>query len=309
MKLEAVNHTKMKRLRRRLQIPKWQAVGLLETIWKLAETEAIAGDIGRLSDEDIALALEYADDEEKLVNALVDAGWIDRHPECRLVIHDWPDHCAEWIHMRLARKRLYFACGKAPKLTNLPHREKETAIVFYSTQGNHVDVATKPQSVATNIDSVATKRQSVAPTQPNPHPTQPIPMKSSGTTHTQATAKTNGNSKVSVCVSSARFADWWELWSAVKGTNHRMKAEEAFPRLVTVELESACFECTASYLRSLSDPTRGYHPENFLSEQAKERFEARWPASTNGAKPPKESLADRTIRMMNERIARGEKPL
>ncbi len=46
--------------------------------------------------------------------------------------------------------------------------------------------------------------------------------------------------------------------------------------------ELDCFECTASYLQSLDNPSRGYHPENFLTEQAKDKFQARWPASRNG---------------------------
>ncbi len=84
---------------------------------------------------------------------------------------------------------------------------------------------------------------------------------------------------------SARFSDWWQLWSSVKGTNHRSKAEEAY-REVAEREELDCFECTVSYLQSLDNPAKGYHPENFLIEQGKEKFKARWPQSTNGRKGP-----------------------
>ena len=57
MKREAIGHTKMKRLCRRLDIPQWQGVGLLESIWHLTAGEAPRGDIGKLSDEDVALAI------------------------------------------------------------------------------------------------------------------------------------------------------------------------------------------------------------------------------------------------------------
>jgi len=59
MKREAVGHTKMKRLCRRMDIPLWQAVGIMEMLWQVTAREAPRGDIGKLSDEDIALALDY----------------------------------------------------------------------------------------------------------------------------------------------------------------------------------------------------------------------------------------------------------
>ena len=92
MKREAIGHTKMKRLCRRLDIPLWQAVGLLETLWGLTAREAPRGDIGKLSDEDIALAIDYRGAESKLIEALIGSGWLDRDPVERLVIHDWADH-------------------------------------------------------------------------------------------------------------------------------------------------------------------------------------------------------------------------
>lgn len=89
MKREAIGHTKMKRLCRRLDIPLWQGVGLLESIWHLTAREAPRGDIGKLSDEDIALAIDYRGDESKLIDALIESGWLDLDPVARLVIHDW----------------------------------------------------------------------------------------------------------------------------------------------------------------------------------------------------------------------------
>jgi hypothetical protein len=74
MKREAVGHTKMKRLCRRMDIPLWQAVGLLESLWHLTARECPAGDIGKLSDEDIALALDYRGDESAMIEAVCSVG-------------------------------------------------------------------------------------------------------------------------------------------------------------------------------------------------------------------------------------------
>lgn len=93
-----------------------------------------------------------------------------------------------------------------------------------------------------------------------------------------------GSVSVSVPM-SGRTEEWWLMWSATRGTNHEIAAKHAFGSVVTVLLERACFECTYSYLNSLDNPSRGYNPENFLYEQVRESFKARWPA----ARMPKES--------------------
>lgn len=127
MMRQALNHSKMKRLCRRMDIPQWQGVGLLESIWHLTARETPRGDIGKLSDEDIALAIDYHGDETKLIEALASAGWLDRHPEARLVVHDWHEHADDSVNMRLARARQFFVTGQSPKLSKLPGRERQSA--------------------------------------------------------------------------------------------------------------------------------------------------------------------------------------
>lgn len=133
MKREAIGHTKMKRLCRRLDIPLYQGVGILESIWHLTAREAPRGDLGKLSDEDIALGIDYCGDESKLIDALVDSGWIERDSVERLVIHDWADHCEDSVRMRLARARLFFVGSRAPKMTKLAGKEREAAHEYYGS--------------------------------------------------------------------------------------------------------------------------------------------------------------------------------
>jgi hypothetical protein len=133
MKREAFNHGKMKQLCRRLDIPLWQAVGLLESIWNLTAKECPRGDIGRLSDEYICLAMDYRGDETVLMEGLIHARWIDRQETARLVIHDWYDHADDAVHRKLARAHLFFVTGEAPRLTRLAGRERQEAEQFYAT--------------------------------------------------------------------------------------------------------------------------------------------------------------------------------
>lgn len=100
MKANVQDHMKFKRLKRRLGKPQYQVVGVLESIWQLAGNSARAGDIGRFSDEDIALTIEWEGGAGELINALVDCGWLDRDPvenRFRLVVHDWSDHVPNYI--------------------------------------------------------------------------------------------------------------------------------------------------------------------------------------------------------------------
>lgn len=133
MKREAVNHTKMKRLCRRLDLPVWQAVGLLESIWKLTESETPRGDIGRLSNEDIALAIDYRGNEDEMIEALVASEWLERDEEHRLIVHDWPDHCPDMVHIRLARTKQHFVRTVAPRLSRLGGKEREECAQFYAS--------------------------------------------------------------------------------------------------------------------------------------------------------------------------------
>ena len=89
---QAHNSPKLKRLKRRLQIPQYAAVGLLESLWHMTATQAPRGDIGKWSDEDIAANLEWPGDETELIEVLVGCGWLDEDPEHRLIVHDWDQH-------------------------------------------------------------------------------------------------------------------------------------------------------------------------------------------------------------------------
>jgi hypothetical protein len=127
VKREALNHTKMKRLCRRLGVPTYHGVGILESLWQLTAREAPRGDIGKLSDEDIAIGIDYRGEESALMEALVDSGWIDRSEEFRMIIHDWDEHADDAVHMRLARSRAHFCSGRAPKLARLGGKERTEA--------------------------------------------------------------------------------------------------------------------------------------------------------------------------------------
>jgi hypothetical protein len=103
MKAGAHRHRKMKRLARALEIPRVHAVGLVEMLIQATAEHTWRGDIGCLTDIEIAEETGWAGNADSFVAALKDTGWIDPHPVHRFVFHDWPDHAADYIRKRVAR--------------------------------------------------------------------------------------------------------------------------------------------------------------------------------------------------------------
>lgn len=96
MKHQAINLVKFKALSRRLKLPLYQTVGLLESLWLFCQIQARDGDLSRFSHLEIAAWLEWEGDEQALIDALVETRWLDREGD-ELSVHDWQDHKPTWL--------------------------------------------------------------------------------------------------------------------------------------------------------------------------------------------------------------------
>lgn len=103
MKAGTVEHVKFKRLQRRLGLSLFECVGILESIWMLTARSHFRGDIGSSHNIDIAYAIGWDKDEDELINALIETGWLDEHQTHRLVVHDWDDHCPKYVKGNIAK--------------------------------------------------------------------------------------------------------------------------------------------------------------------------------------------------------------
>lgn len=147
MKMVAVQSIKFLRLKRRLRLPSWQVVGVLESVWLFTQANAPAGDIGRHSDEDIAAHLEWDGDASDLIAALVECGWLDRHEAHRLVVHDWHEHAPNYLKGNMAKWGKGFAtveaADSAKQIAKQPAEDvakqaaKQTAQASCSTQSSN----------------------------------------------------------------------------------------------------------------------------------------------------------------------------
>jgi hypothetical protein len=108
MKRSTPEHPKLLDLCARMKLRRWEAAGVLELIWHFTAKFAPQGDIGKYSDEAIAKAIDWNRDPERIVNALVEAKWLDRCECHRLTVHDWPEHADQTVARVLAKRKLAF---------------------------------------------------------------------------------------------------------------------------------------------------------------------------------------------------------
>lgn len=125
MKRRTSSHPKMADLIARLGCSLPTATGTLELLWHFAADYAPRGDVGRFGDAQIARAIGYEGDPAELIAALVSSGWLDESDEHRLVIHDWPEHADDYVHLRLARAGLTFADGTEPRKSRMSKAERD----------------------------------------------------------------------------------------------------------------------------------------------------------------------------------------
>ena len=187
---------KMKKLKMRLKLPHWQCVGLLEALWLFTARNAPDGDIGRHTNEDIAACLEWTNDPDQLILTLVELHWLDEHPDHRLVVHDWADHCPTWIKGRWA------AAAKVAE---------ETASKTASKIASKIASKTSPQTASKTGSQTGTKAASKTGSSLPSHslPSHSIPSPTTNDTASHDPAQ-------STPPTSAKAADWGVVGERLK---------------------------------------------------------------------------------------------
>lgn len=133
MKASTPELMKFKRLQRRLGISTAQLVGHLELMWIATAKNSPEGDIGRFSNEDIAIACHWEGDPDNFVDSLVECGWLDKDTKWRLLVHNWSEHAPSYIHGILKRHGKNFREPTKEVTKEAPKEPtKEAPIVSYS---------------------------------------------------------------------------------------------------------------------------------------------------------------------------------
>lgn len=97
-------HPKVLKVMKLLRISRFEAVGLMITLWLWCLDFAQDGDLGRYDAEELAEAIGWRGDPVALVDALCAAGLLDGEGES-LTIHDWDDYAGRLIEKREANTK------------------------------------------------------------------------------------------------------------------------------------------------------------------------------------------------------------
>lgn len=110
MKRSAWEHPKFDRLMEILGISYHEAVGIMECIWHCTSLFAPQGNLGEILNDKQILAKSRINKYKpnRIINALVEAGFLDRDENCRLLVHDWHEHAPDWVKKKLKRQGLSF---------------------------------------------------------------------------------------------------------------------------------------------------------------------------------------------------------
>jgi hypothetical protein len=119
LKREALTHPKLKLLARDLNCSINEVRGLMWALWGLAGFSFPRGDVGRLTNEEIALAVDYEGEHDFLIERLISRRLLDEvdDEDGRLFVHDWHEHADDSVQYKLARAGQTFANGVPSKRT------------------------------------------------------------------------------------------------------------------------------------------------------------------------------------------------
>ena len=115
MKTDGLQHPKTNRLMVILDLKRYEAVGILECLFGFASRWCDDGRIGKYTPAELAADIGWQGPPGVLIEGLTDAGFLDGQGD-QLRIHDWTDHCAEYVKKRIKRRQGTGATGasKAP---------------------------------------------------------------------------------------------------------------------------------------------------------------------------------------------------
>jgi hypothetical protein len=229
-------------------VPRHVVLGLLESIWHFCGRYTPQGNIGKYTDRQIESWVEWNGESGRLIRALIDAHWLDEDERYRLIVHDWDQHADEATKKALQRAHLPFVSTvsrQRPDMSRPPEPEPEPEPEYIP------EPEPETQTVSTIVEEPA-----------------------------KATAPKDCVREMPSGLED--FEHWWHGWSHVKGTNHRKQAFTAWLTIVREAHLPDVYACTASYLAGLENPAKGYNPENFLRDQARDGFTARWPPKRAG---------------------------
>lgn len=301
----------MKRLAHLSGVPKVYALawanGALERLWHYTAKYAIRGDIGRITNREIAEVCCYPIKRaDSLIEILIESGWLDRHPNYRLVVHDWADHADESTRKTVRNRGLNFIQNLAttdemwPKTQNIFGKSK----IDPSTAHNKIkDLQADFLETFENDSSLPL------------HSIASSVVEKEETVHTHTNGTLGARAKTSPTTNGTRTAIGLPLKRLDEFLAHYPDKSDpeatarAYAQFVTAATEDTCHACLARY--NASDRVarnvvqRG---RNWLEQQSRNGFHGQWEPPPTAVKRKTASFEESVRKVLAERVAKGGKP-
>lgn len=159
----------------------WQSHGMLESVWHAVAKRAPRGDIGRITNQDLADEIWFSGDADALVGVLVDVQVLHEHEELRLVVHGWSEHADNAVRQTLARNNWTFWDGQPPRAPrasreddrgDTPAEAPEVATVAAPEPSGHTTPQVETCDHAVDTRGVMSSRVTPTRAKPEPEPSQ-----------------------------------------------------------------------------------------------------------------------------------------
>lgn len=147
-KAKTLEHPKTLDLADALGIMDCFALGVMEAFWHHVAAYYMDGDITNMKPSVMARSIRYSGNAEELLEAMIAAGFVDR-VDGRLLVHGWPEHCNDAVHMALARAHKHFADGTVPRTSRLSSKERESIEEWFKAHPVRTESAQQEQTVRT----------------------------------------------------------------------------------------------------------------------------------------------------------------
>jgi hypothetical protein len=114
VKLDALDHPKTLDLAARLNVSRPTAIGHLELLWAFTGQKSAQGNVGKWPDGAIARACDWMGNPQVFITALIDAGFLEKDDQHRLLVHDWQVHATGWVRAKLKNAGIDFIRSRDP---------------------------------------------------------------------------------------------------------------------------------------------------------------------------------------------------
>jgi len=167
-KAKTLEHPKTLDLADALGIMDCFALGIMEAFWHHVAAYYADGEITGMKPTVMARSIRYTGDAQELLEAIVEAGFVDRVDD-RLIVHAWSEHCNDSVHLTLARAHKYFADGTTPRTSRLSNKEREPIEEWFKAHPVRTESAREAHELPDEgeIELCARKAHDVRTTKPS----------------------------------------------------------------------------------------------------------------------------------------------